>query len=217
MRMRMRRRRLDRFLGRHIVGHAGSFLSTVGRHAASVAPKAPGLAAHPVRPNRTVRQADGNVNASYQWRLHSTRLRWVPRPHDAAVTPHQTAHLVGQRRAQELSPTVCVVDVVGALRYAAAMKTDVSPAYAVLGLNIQRARVDAQLTQEALGRRVGLSRTSINNIEHGRQKIFVHTLLQMAEACRIEPAGLLPRQPILPPDVAGWTARMENERGGDRA
>ena len=58
VRVRVRRRRLGRFHGRHIVGHAGSVLSTVGRHAASVAPKAPrpGILSSPTQSHLTIAQ-----------------------------------------------------------------------------------------------------------------------------------------------------------------
>lgn len=97
------------------------------------------------------------------------------------------------------------------------MKTDVSPAYAVIGHHIQRARLDAKLTQEELGRRVGLSRTSINNIEHGRQKIFVHTLLHMAEACRVQATVFLPQEPVLPSDVFSYSKQVLENKDGDKA
>jgi transcriptional regulator with XRE-family HTH domain len=48
------------------------------------------------------------------------------------------------------------------------------------------------LTQEALGKLVGLSRTSITNIEKGRQPVALHQLFALAEALRVRPAALLP-------------------------
>lgn len=49
-----------------------------------------------------------------------------------------------------------------------------------------------EMTQEELGRQVGLTRTSITNIERGRQRVQVHTLYAIAGALRVQPAELLP-------------------------
>jgi transcriptional regulator with XRE-family HTH domain len=51
------------------------------------------------------------------------------------------------------------------------------------------------MTQEQLGDRVKLSRTSIVNIEKGRQRIAAHQLCVFAEALKIAPVGLLPERP----------------------
>jgi transcriptional regulator with XRE-family HTH domain len=55
---------------------------------------------------------------------------------------------------------------------------------------IERER--AKLTQDELAQRVGLTRTSISNIEGGRQKIQVHTLYAIAEALHAPVDTLLP-------------------------
>ncbi len=47
------------------------------------------------------------------------------------------------------------------------------------------------MTQEQMGASVGLSRTSINNIENGRQKILLDTFCKIAKALGQEPAALL--------------------------
>ncbi|WP_405232050.1 helix-turn-helix domain-containing protein [Lentisalinibacter salinarum] len=51
------------------------------------------------------------------------------------------------------------------------------------------------MTQQKLGDLVGLSRTSITNIEKGRQHVSLHQLLGLAEALRISPYALLPSPP----------------------
>jgi transcriptional regulator with XRE-family HTH domain len=48
------------------------------------------------------------------------------------------------------------------------------------------------MTQEKLAQIVGLSRTSITNIEKGRQHIALHQLYAIAEALRVRPDALLP-------------------------
>jgi transcriptional regulator with XRE-family HTH domain len=49
------------------------------------------------------------------------------------------------------------------------------------------------VSQADLAAAVGLTRTSISNIEKGRQKMLVHTFLDIARALGIEPLELLPR------------------------
>lgn len=65
--------------------------------------------------------------------------------------------------------------------------------YREFGLALRQAREEAGLTQEALGRTVGLSRTSITNIERGTQPVAIHTLLRLGRAVDKTPDELLPR------------------------
>ncbi len=63
--------------------------------------------------------------------------------------------------------------------------------YQRLGRAIKEARRRRKLTQAALASAVGLTRTSISNIEKGRQKILLHTFYDIAQAVAVEPAELL--------------------------
>jgi transcriptional regulator with XRE-family HTH domain len=49
-----------------------------------------------------------------------------------------------------------------------------------------------RMSQEALADLVSLTRTSITNIEKGRQKLLVHKLLEIAGALGIDVVSLLP-------------------------
>lgn len=64
--------------------------------------------------------------------------------------------------------------------------------YAHVGREIAKCRADAGLSQAALATAIGLTRTSISNIEKGRQKMLVHTLLDIAAALSVPVASLLP-------------------------
>ncbi len=65
--------------------------------------------------------------------------------------------------------------------------------YKDVGLRIRQARQNADnMSQEALAKCVGLSRTSLTNIEKGRQNVLLHTFTQIASVLRISPASLLP-------------------------
>lgn len=65
--------------------------------------------------------------------------------------------------------------------------------YAEVGRLIRQRRRQLELTQEQLASVVGLSRTSLANIENGRQKVLVHHLFAFASSLGMEPAELLPR------------------------
>ncbi|UVK50158.1 helix-turn-helix transcriptional regulator (plasmid) [Mesorhizobium sp. AR02] len=65
--------------------------------------------------------------------------------------------------------------------------------YPEIGGLIRQRRKQLKLTQEQLAPQVGLSRTSLANIEGGKQKVLVHQLFAFASALGIEPADLLPR------------------------
>lgn len=67
--------------------------------------------------------------------------------------------------------------------------------YQELGQRIREARDKCSLTQEALAVKLSLTRTSVTNIEKGRQQLLVHTLVQIARALQVEPETLLPEPP----------------------
>jgi len=57
--------------------------------------------------------------------------------------------------------------------------------------NLRQKKTD--LTQESLAQSVGLTRTSLTNIEKGRQKILLHTFSRIAAALGVSPIELLPQ------------------------
>ena len=67
--------------------------------------------------------------------------------------------------------------------------------YREIGRRVKNARKVRSLTQEALASLVSLTRTSITNIEKGRQKILLHTLADLAKALQVDYAVLLPDNP----------------------
>lgn len=64
--------------------------------------------------------------------------------------------------------------------------------YRAIGELVRSERLKRKLTQEDLALRVGLTRTSINNIERGRQNIQIDTLYRIAEALYVPVNALLP-------------------------
>jgi transcriptional regulator with XRE-family HTH domain len=64
--------------------------------------------------------------------------------------------------------------------------------YREFGRQFREARKEAGLTQKHVAERVGLTRTSVTNIERGRQHISLHQLYLLAAAVGRQPAELLP-------------------------
>lgn len=71
---------------------------------------------------------------------------------------------------------------------------DLENFYAGLGQRIREERIRHGLTQKDLADKVDLTRTSVTNIELGRQKLLVHTLIEIAEALDLDPGTLLPQE-----------------------
>jgi transcriptional regulator with XRE-family HTH domain len=65
------------------------------------------------------------------------------------------------------------------------------PFYAAVGQRIAKSR-NGRLTQEALANKTGLTRTSIINIEKGRQQILLHTLMDIARALQVPVSEFIP-------------------------
>ena len=61
------------------------------------------------------------------------------------------------------------------------------------GARLGAERKKSLLTQEELSRRVGIGRTTIANIERGRQSVSVPLLYRLASALGVAPEGLLPQ------------------------
>jgi transcriptional regulator with XRE-family HTH domain len=64
--------------------------------------------------------------------------------------------------------------------------------YQETGRLIRIARESKGMTQGRLAVAVGLSRTSLTNIEKGRQKFLLHTIYDLAAALDVEVHDLLP-------------------------
>ena len=69
------------------------------------------------------------------------------------------------------------------------------------GRRLRDMRSQVGLSQEALGDAAQLSRTSVVNIEHGRQGVSLLTLYRLADALHLEPAELLPGLPPVEAEV----------------
>ena len=72
------------------------------------------------------------------------------------------------------------------------------PFYREFGDLLRRARQAKGVSQAAIAPSVGLSRTSVANIERGRQRMSIHLLMDFARALDVEPCTLLPAVQIEP-------------------
>ena len=64
--------------------------------------------------------------------------------------------------------------------------------YEAIGDRIRAARARSRMTQIELAQRVGLTRSSIANVEAGRQRAMIHALLQIADVLGVSLGELVP-------------------------
>jgi len=69
---------------------------------------------------------------------------------------------------------------------------DVEPLYTEFGKLLRQARREAGMSQEQLASRVDMKRTSISNMEAGRQRLPLHVAYKLALALGRTPVQLLP-------------------------
>jgi len=70
--------------------------------------------------------------------------------------------------------------------------------YRLFGSRVRALREEKHVTQEELAKRVDLSRTSITNIEKGRQRVLLHQMVEIAQALDAEPTALMPSADTAP-------------------
>lgn len=83
----------------------------------------------------------------------------------------------------------------------AAANLMVQELYAAIGEQVREARQSRGVTQQYLATAVGLTRSSLTNIESGRQRPPLHTVIAIAQALGIEPCVLISGDalPVLAP------------------
>ena len=109
------------------------------------------------------------------------------------------------------------------------MATPKGPFYSEFGRRLQQARHAAHVTQAELARGIGLSRTSVANIENGRQPVYIHTVVALSKALGASIEKLLPPSTSLTldledtqdlekldPETQNWVRRVLQARGNER-
>lgn len=90
--------------------------------------------------------------------------------------------------------------------------------YRLFGDRVRELREKRNVTQEELGRRVDLSRTSITNIEKGRQRVLLHQMVSIASALEANPEELMPpastavEDLTLRPDIASVVEKISKSK-----
>jgi transcriptional regulator with XRE-family HTH domain len=67
-----------------------------------------------------------------------------------------------------------------------------SPFYAELGRRVKQRREELHLSQDEVARALGLTRSSIANLERGEQRISAEAFVTLAAILRIDLANLAP-------------------------
>jgi transcriptional regulator with XRE-family HTH domain len=99
------------------------------------------------------------------------------------------------------------------------MPENIDDFYKAVGSLIQKNRTEKKLTQEKLAEKVSLTRTSITNIEKGRQKLLLHTLFDIAYYLGISIEDLIPKAKLkdnniyenVPNNAAKWIQDSTSE------
>lgn len=110
-----------------------------------------------------------------------------------------------------ISLTVSEIDIGASFRHDGA----VDDLYARFGRQVRAARRVAGLTQQEVAERVGLTRTSVTNIERGIQHISLRQLYLLATAVGLHPAQLLPRPEEATEEVLPEPALRELEEDAE--
>ena len=69
---------------------------------------------------------------------------------------------------------------------------DIDKIYEEIGARVRSARLKADVNQDTLAAYLGLTRTSVTNIENGRQRPSIHLLILIAKCLEIDMLALLP-------------------------
>jgi transcriptional regulator with XRE-family HTH domain len=64
--------------------------------------------------------------------------------------------------------------------------------YAVFGRHLKELREKRKMAQEELATLSGLTRSSIANVENGKQRVLLHQVVQFAEALNVKFDDLIP-------------------------
>ena len=88
--------------------------------------------------------------------------------------------------------------------------------YLEVGVRVRRRREGLRMTQDELASTVGLSRSSVANIERGQQHAPVHVLLWLAEALGVDVGTLLPtHNELVALTAAGRDVKKQVSIGGE--
>lgn len=86
--------------------------------------------------------------------------------------------------------------------------------YQITGRKITtaRKRKEPTITQELLAKEIGISRTSMVNIEKGRQRVSLHLLWQMADFLQVDFSELVPTEKELSSTISSNIDELINKQ-----
>jgi transcriptional regulator with XRE-family HTH domain len=113
----------------------------------------------------------------------------LPDTRKASDQPRLTSSWLAAKIDTSILLTVREIDILNGFRH----DGGVDDLYAQFGRQVRAARREARLTQQEVAQRVGLTRTSVTNIERGIQHINLRQLYLLASAVGLHPEQLLPR------------------------
>lgn len=88
--------------------------------------------------------------------------------------------------------------------------------YLELGRRIRKARKNLHLTQQELADLLKLNRTSITNIEKGKQKILAYMLVEVAGKLKVTVNDLLPQNNSKPKEIKIDNLPKNDDSPGNR-
>src|ERR1700722_5289322 len=81
--------------------------------------------------------------------------------------------------------------------------------YRLVGDKVRSARIAAGLSQALLAEQVGLTRSSVANLEAARQRTSLYHFVLIAHALKTEVSELLPGEPN--PNTSQFASSLQNE------
>lgn len=87
-----------------------------------------------------------------------------------------------------------------------AIKDDIDPIDIAVGATLRRLRQQRDLSQQALGRTLGMSQQQVQKYERGINRISASMLVRAAQALEVQPSDLLPRTDV--PDQSGYDVKL---------
>lgn len=109
-------------------------------------------------------------------------------------TDEQRAEALAQlKQARQTLAALSDHDAGGSIKPATTLTRD-EMLYREIGLRVRKERKELGFSQMELAEEVGLTRTSIVNIETGRQRLPIHVLYSVAEALGVSVTCLLPKE-----------------------
>ena len=109
--------------------------------------------------------------------------------------------------------TVCIIDISSHWTYIDIMKDKKAEFNRALGRRIKEAREQVRVTQDQLAEAVRLSRTSITNIERGRQGVQVSMLVSIARTLGKNVVDLIPSDDLLASRSLSEELRLTADKG----